>query len=103
MAFFFAVYLGKFCSYSIVIYLIFLLLSWFCVLSSKAPYEMLIDEIALINITMIAITNSEAIRHAISPSDQNSLKIGFTTSVGFVLVNVEFFFANTEIILMLNM
>lgn len=64
---------------------------------------MLIDEVALIAITRIAISISETIRHIISPSVQNSLKIGFRTSVGVVLVDVELFFANTEIILMLNM
>ncbi|OEJ87448.1 hypothetical protein AWRI3578_g1419 [Hanseniaspora opuntiae] len=62
---------------------------------------MVIDDVAFIAITTIAISNKETNRHMIKPSVQSSLSTGLMLSLGEVLVNVVdvvevVFFANTK-------
>lgn len=59
---------------------------------------MVIDDVAFIAITTIAISNKETNRHMIKPSVQSSLSTGLMLSLGEVLVDVVdvVFFANTK-------
>ena len=60
---------------------------------------MVIDDVAFIAITTIAISNKETNRHMIKPSVQSSLSTGLMLSLGEVLVDVVevVFSANTKI------
>lgn len=66
----------------------------------------MIEDVALMAITRIAISINETTKHMISPSVQSSLKIGWTTPVVVEVVDDivdEVFSASAKTLLMLIM